>query len=90
MASRWPAIRLISDPIPKRGFPPAAPAAGAATGVCAATGAGRVNLAGAAPGRLTAACRRAIASGDGKQTILVPANALEAFGDAFKMLKGRA
>lgn len=33
---------------------------------------------------------QAIASGQGKQTILVPANALEAFGDAFKMLKGRA
>jgi regulator of protease activity HflC (stomatin/prohibitin superfamily) len=32
---------------------------------------------------------QAIASGAGKQTILVPANALEAFGDAFKMLKGR-
>ena len=27
--------------------------------------------------------------GPGKQTIMVPANALEAFGDAFKMLKGR-
>jgi len=33
---------------------------------------------------------QAIAVGTGKQTILVPANALEAFGDAFKMLKGRA
>jgi regulator of protease activity HflC (stomatin/prohibitin superfamily) len=33
---------------------------------------------------------QAIAAGQGKQTILVPANALEAFGDAFKMLKGRA
>jgi regulator of protease activity HflC (stomatin/prohibitin superfamily) len=32
---------------------------------------------------------QAIASGEGRQTILVPANALEAFGDAFKMLKGR-
>ncbi|NTT86990.1 SPFH domain-containing protein [Tabrizicola fusiformis] len=32
---------------------------------------------------------QAVASGQGKQTILVPANALEAFGDAFKMLKGR-
>ena len=32
---------------------------------------------------------QAVASGAGKQTILVPANALEAFGDAFKMLKGR-
>jgi hypothetical protein len=27
--------------------------------------------------------------GQGKQTILIPANALDAFGDAFKMLKGR-
>jgi regulator of protease activity HflC (stomatin/prohibitin superfamily) len=33
---------------------------------------------------------QAIASGQGNQTILVPANALDAFGDAFKMLKGRA
>ena len=33
---------------------------------------------------------QAVASGQGKQTILIPANALEAFGDAFKMLKGRA
>lgn len=32
---------------------------------------------------------QAIASGQGKQTILMPANLLEAFGDAFKMLKGR-
>jgi regulator of protease activity HflC (stomatin/prohibitin superfamily) len=32
---------------------------------------------------------QAIAVGNGKQTILIPANALEAFGDAFKMLKGR-
>jgi regulator of protease activity HflC (stomatin/prohibitin superfamily) len=32
---------------------------------------------------------QAIATGPGRQTILVPANALEAFGDAFKMLKGR-
>ncbi|WP_420002482.1 SPFH domain-containing protein [Arenibacterium sp. LLYu02] len=31
----------------------------------------------------------ALGKGDGKQTILVPANALEAFGDAFKMLKGK-
>ncbi|MEX0286998.1 MAG: SPFH domain-containing protein [Paracoccaceae bacterium] len=30
-----------------------------------------------------------LGAGDGKQTIVVPANALEAFGDAFKMLKGR-
>ncbi len=29
-----------------------------------------------------------LGQGNGKQTILVPANALEAFGDAFKMLKG--
>jgi regulator of protease activity HflC (stomatin/prohibitin superfamily) len=33
---------------------------------------------------------QAIASGAGKQTILIPANALEAFTDAFRMLKGRA
>ncbi len=32
---------------------------------------------------------QAVAVGQGKQTILVPANALEVFGDAFKMLKGR-
>jgi regulator of protease activity HflC (stomatin/prohibitin superfamily) len=32
---------------------------------------------------------QAIASGAGRQTIFVPANALDAFGDAFKMLKGR-
>ncbi len=31
----------------------------------------------------------AVGQGAGKQTIIVPANALEAFGDAFKMLKGR-
>lgn len=31
----------------------------------------------------------AVASGNGKQTILVPAQALEVFADAFKMLKGR-
>ena len=30
-----------------------------------------------------------VAVGDGKQTILVPSQALDAFGDAFKMLKGR-
>ncbi|NOC90498.1 MULTISPECIES: SPFH domain-containing protein [unclassified Ruegeria] len=30
----------------------------------------------------------ALGNGSGKQTIVVPANALEAFGDAFKMLKG--
>lgn len=32
----------------------------------------------------------AVGHGPGKQTIIVPAQALEAFGDAFKMLKGRA
>ena len=31
----------------------------------------------------------AVGQGAGKQTIIVPAQALEAFGDAFKMLKGR-
>jgi len=31
----------------------------------------------------------ALGQGDGKQTILVPANALEAFGNAFNMLKGK-
>jgi regulator of protease activity HflC (stomatin/prohibitin superfamily) len=31
----------------------------------------------------------AVGKGEGKQTILVPAHALDAFGDAFKMLKGR-
>lgn len=30
-----------------------------------------------------------VAKGEGKQTILVPAAALEAFGDAFKLLRGR-
>ncbi len=30
----------------------------------------------------------ALGNGNGSQTIVVPANALEAFGDAFKMLKG--
>ncbi|MFW8636235.1 SPFH domain-containing protein [Cribrihabitans pelagius] len=30
----------------------------------------------------------ALGAGEGKQTILVPAHALEAFGDAFKLLKG--
>ncbi|RID93049.1 SPFH/Band 7/PHB domain protein [Gemmobacter lutimaris] len=30
-----------------------------------------------------------VARGDGKQTILMPAQALEAFGNAFQMLKGR-
>ena len=31
----------------------------------------------------------AVGQGAGKQTIFVPANALEAFGDAFKMLRGK-
>ncbi|KMK67217.1 SPFH domain-containing protein [Puniceibacterium sp. IMCC21224] len=31
----------------------------------------------------------ALGAGEGKQTIVLPANALEAFGDAFKMLKGK-
>ncbi len=31
----------------------------------------------------------ALGNGSGKQTIVLPANALEAFGDAFKMLKGK-
>ena len=30
----------------------------------------------------------ALGNGTGSQTIVLPANALEAFGDAFKMLKG--
>jgi regulator of protease activity HflC (stomatin/prohibitin superfamily) len=30
-----------------------------------------------------------LGSGQGKQTIVLPANALEAFGDAFKMLRGK-
>jgi regulator of protease activity HflC (stomatin/prohibitin superfamily) len=30
-----------------------------------------------------------LGNGSGSQTIVVPASALEAFGDAFKMLKGR-
>ncbi len=30
----------------------------------------------------------ALGNGDGKQTIILPAQAIEAFGDAFKMLKG--
>ncbi|MCT4608913.1 MAG: SPFH/Band 7/PHB domain protein [Pelagimonas sp.] len=29
-----------------------------------------------------------VAEGEGKQTVLLPANAMDAFGDAFKMLKG--
>ena len=32
----------------------------------------------------------ALGNGSGKQTIVVPAQALEAFGDAFKMLKGKS
>ncbi len=32
----------------------------------------------------------ALGNGDGKSTIVVPAAALEAFGDAFKLLKGRS
>lgn len=32
----------------------------------------------------------AVATGSGKQTVILPANALEAFGDAFKMFKGRS
>jgi hypothetical protein len=32
----------------------------------------------------------ALGAGTGKQTIVLPAQALEAFGDAFKMLKGGA
>jgi hypothetical protein len=31
----------------------------------------------------------AVGKGDGKQMIIVPASALDAFADAFKMLKGR-
>ncbi|MEP2641632.1 SPFH domain-containing protein [Roseobacter sp.] len=31
----------------------------------------------------------ALGAGEGKQTVLVPSQAIEAFGDAFKMLKGR-
>lgn len=32
----------------------------------------------------------AVGAGEGKQTILLPANALDAFGDAFGLLKGRS
>ena len=32
---------------------------------------------------------QAIAAGNGKQTILLPANIMESFGDAFKMLRGK-
>jgi hypothetical protein len=31
----------------------------------------------------------ALGAGQGKQTIVLPAAAVEAFGDAFKLLKGR-
>ncbi|MDO5648439.1 SPFH domain-containing protein [Paracoccus sp. (in: a-proteobacteria)] len=31
-----------------------------------------------------------VGQGDGKQTVILPATALEAFGDAFKMMRGRA
>ena len=31
-----------------------------------------------------------VAAGDGKQTILLPTAALDAFGEAFKLLKGKA
>ena len=31
-----------------------------------------------------------VGKGEGKQTIILPANALEAFGDAFKLLKGKS
>lgn len=31
----------------------------------------------------------ALGAGEGKQTIIMPANAVEAFGDAFKMLRGK-
>ncbi len=31
-----------------------------------------------------------VAEGQGKQTILLPANAMEAFSDAFKLLLGKA
>ena len=30
----------------------------------------------------------AVGAGEGKQTVILPANALDAFADAFKMLKG--
>ena len=32
----------------------------------------------------------AVGKGDGKQTIILPAHALDAFGDAFKLLKGKS
>ncbi|MEM6896891.1 MAG: SPFH/Band 7/PHB domain protein, partial [Pseudomonadota bacterium] len=31
-----------------------------------------------------------LGSGQGQQTIVLPANAIEAFGDAFKLLRGKA
>ncbi|MEL6168874.1 MAG: SPFH domain-containing protein [Pseudomonadota bacterium] len=33
---------------------------------------------------------QALGGGEGKQTVVLPANAIEAFGDAFKMLRGRS
>ena len=33
---------------------------------------------------------QAVAAGQGKQTVILPTSVLDAFGDAFKMLKGRA
>ena len=30
----------------------------------------------------------ALGGGEGKQTIVLPSNAMDAFGDAFKMLRG--
>lgn len=32
----------------------------------------------------------AVGAGEGKQTVILPANALDAFGDAFKLLKGKS
>ena len=31
----------------------------------------------------------ALGSGEGKQTIVIPTSAIDAFGEAFNMLKGR-
>jgi len=31
----------------------------------------------------------ALGAGEGKQTVILPANAIEAFGNAFSMLKGK-
>ena len=31
-----------------------------------------------------------VGKGEGKQTVLLPSNALDAFGDAFNMLKGKS